>query len=231
MGEINLSRDEIEALKAIDSKVLYKLIDQCLYEERSLPLRDLQLERCGEFVTSCLRNYEKSLADYAKAKASKKRSETEQSVRQAGSKLTSSVQQMKERAKREEEERKLFFVDDLVIPPSRFSEDLTVRVSYQWREAVEDDWTHGTITFSHDFDTTPDCSISLPKRKPRTAKQEQERQKKLYHVWEHLMKMSVCSVKDYLRDGCNGTDIPKSFKIKTDIYSNGLNNHSTDFWR
>ncbi|MDI7066409.1 hypothetical protein QMO17_34815, partial [Klebsiella pneumoniae] len=62
MGEINIPRDEQDALKAVNTDVLDRLIEQCLYEERPDALRILRLESCGPYAASRLREYEKALA-------------------------------------------------------------------------------------------------------------------------------------------------------------------------
>lgn len=231
MGEINLTKDEMDAIKAVDEELLRKLIDQCLHEERIYPLRVLQLERCGAFVAARQRDYERSLSDLVKAKAPKKVADMEQRARRAGSNLDSAVHQMMHRAKSEKEERQLFFVDDHIPSPTRFDENLRVQVRYQWRKTAEDDWTHGSITFLHEIDTRPDYSIPQPKRKPTRAKMEQDRQEKLWREWDHLKSMSLYSVKEFLKDGGDGTTIPQSFKVTVDSYSGRMNNYSANFWR
>lgn len=231
MGAINLTRDEMDVIKAIDEEVVRTLIDKCLQEQWIHPLRTLQLERCGEFVASRQREYGRALSDLKKAKAAKKVADMEQRARRAGSNLDSAIHQMMHRAKAEEEERQLLFVDDIIMPPRRFDEHLSVHISYRWRKAVEDAWEHGSITFTHKVDMRPDYSLPQPKRKPSAAKQEQERQDKLWREWDHLKMLALGSVKEFLQGGSNGTGIPKSFNALVDNYSRGLNNHSTDFWR
>lgn len=230
MGEINIPGDEQDALKAIDTNVLDKLIEQCLYEERPDALRILRLESCGPYVASRFREYEKALAEYGKAKAAKKRAETEYRVRRSGGDLAHAVQQMKHQVETEEKEGLLFYVDDQIMPPYRFSERVTVRVSYRWRRTTEDEWVYGSVTFSHDVDSRPDYTMPLLKRKLSAAKRVQERQGKLYRDWEHLMKLGLHSVRDYFRGGGNGAEIPQSFQAKTDPYTRGLNNYSVQFW-
>lgn len=230
MSEINIPSDERDALKAIDTNVLNKLIEQCLYEERPSALRILRLESCGPYAASQLRAYEKALAEYSKAKAARKRAETEYRARRAGSYLAHAVQQMKHRVETEEKEGLLFYVDDQILPPHRFSEQVTVRVSYRWRRAIEDEWAYGSVTFSHEVDLRPDYTMPLPTRKLSAAKQEQERQGKLFGEWEHLMKLGLYSLRDYFKGGGDGSTIPQSFQAKTDSCSRGLNNFSAKFW-
>ncbi|MFY0750958.1 hypothetical protein [Pseudomonas sp. NFX5] len=112
MGEINISRDEQDALRAVDTDVLDKLIEQGVYEERPGALHSLRLESCGLYVASQLRVFEPALAGHCKAKAEKKRAETEDSVRRAGSDLAHAVRQMKHRVETEEKEGQLFHVYD-----------------------------------------------------------------------------------------------------------------------
>lgn len=230
MGEINISRGEQYALRAVDTHMLGKLIEQCLQDEHSHALRTLRLESCGPYVASRLQHYEKALAEYGKAKAAKKRDEAKHDVRRAGSDLAYAVQQMKNRVEAEEKEGLLLYIDDLIVPPSYFSERVTVLVSYRWRRAIEDEWVYGSITFSHDVDVRTDYTMPMAKRRPSAAKQEQERQEKLYREWEHLMRLGLYSIRDYFREGGNGAAIPQTFHAKADPYTRGLNNFSTKFW-
>lgn len=230
MGEINISRDEQYSLKAIDADELDKLIEKCLDEKRPGFLRILRLENCGPYVASNLRAFERALGEYGIAKAAKKRAETENRARRAGSDLVEAVRQMKHRVETEEKEVLRFYVDDQIMPPYRFSEHLTVRVSYRWRPAIEDEWISARITFTHDVDSRPDYSKPLLKRKPSAGKQDQDRQDELYREWEHLMRLGVQSVREYFREGGNGAAIPQTFQAKTDSYTCGLNNFSAQFW-
>jgi hypothetical protein len=230
MGEINIPRAEQDALKAIDAEALDKLIEQCLREERPYDLRILRLDNCGLYVASRLRDFETALTAHSQAKAAKKRAETEHRARRAGNDLAYAVHEMKDRVETEEKEGQVFYVDDLIIPPSRFSERLTVRVSYNWRRAVEEKWVYGSITFVHDVDSRPDYTMPQPKRKPSAAQHERDRQDKLYDEWNHLMKLSLHSVREYFRGGGDGEATPQTFQAKTDSYTRGLNNFSAKFW-
>ena len=229
MSEINVTPEEQHALKAIDIDLLNKLIKQSLHEERSQALRNLHLESCGLYVASRLREYEDSLAEYCNARAPKKRSNTEYRARRAGSNLAHAVQQMKQRVEMEERQRLLFYVEDQIMPPYRFSNALTVRVCYRWRRTVEDEWVYGSITFAHDVDFRPDYAAP-PKRKPSVSKQEQDLQGKLYREWERLMNLGLHSVRDYFSGGGYGAEIPQTFQVKKDPYTGGLNNYSAQFW-
>jgi len=229
MGEINISRGEQDALRAVDTDVLDRLIEQCLSEERPYALRILRLEGCGLYVASRLREYEKALEEHCKAKAAKKRAETEYRVRRSGSDLAHAVQQMKHRVETEEKEGQLFYVEDQIMQPYRLSERITVRVSYRWRRAIEEEWVNGSITFSHDVDSRPDYTMPLPKRKPSAVKQEQDRQDRLYRECEHLTRLGLHSVREYFRACGNGAAIPQTFQAKVDPYSRRLDNFSAQF--
>jgi len=231
MGEINISRSEKDALKAIDSDELNRLIQQCCHDERSGPLRSLRLENCGPYVASQLRELEAALLEHSQAKAAKKRAQTECRVDRASRGLVYAVQQMQTRVEAEEKDGLLFYIEDQVIPPGRFNEHLIVRIYYRWRRAIEDKWISGSITFVYDVDLRPDYMRPLSARKPIAAKQEQVQQNKLYHEWEHLMKLGLYSVRDYFKGGGSGAEIPKTFQVRVDPHSRGLNNYSTDFWR
>ncbi|WP_210426037.1 hypothetical protein [Chromobacterium violaceum] len=170
------------------------------------------------------------MTEYGKAKAAKKRDEAKYDARRAGSDLAYAVQQMKNRVEVEEKEGLLFYIDDLIVPPFRFSERVTVRVSYRWRQAIDNEWVSGSITFAHDVDMRADYTMPLSRRRPSAAKREQDRQEKLYREWENLMKLGLYSVRDYFRKGGNGAAIPQTFHAKADPYTRGLNNFSTKFW-
>src|SRR5690349_16118994 len=226
MGEINVPGDERNALKSIDIDVLDKLIEQGLYDMRPDALQTLPLKSCGPYVASRLREYENALAEYGEAKAEKKLADMEHRARRAGGDLAHAVQQMKQRVETEEKEGLLFYIDDQIMPPCSFSERLTVRVSYRWRRTIEDEWVYGSVTFSHDSDSRPNYIMRPLQRKPSAAKQEHDRQDKLYREWEHLMKLGLHSVRDHFREGGNGAAIPRSCQAKIDSYTRRLNNFS-----
>src|SRR4051812_39216451 len=85
VGEINMPRQEQDALKAIAADELDKLIEQSLDEKHPNSLRILRLENCGPYMAAQLRAFEKALTEYASAKAAKKLAETESRARRAGS--------------------------------------------------------------------------------------------------------------------------------------------------
>ncbi|WP_321954602.1 hypothetical protein [Burkholderia cenocepacia] len=230
MGEINIPCAEREALRAVECDVLNQIIDECLREERLSALRPLRLDNCGLYVASRARAFEKALDAYSRAKVEKKRAETRRDAVSAGMDLVHAVLQMKERVATEEEEGQRFHVDDLIMPPHRFGERMSVRVSYRWRPSIADPWIYGDITIFHDVDMRPDYTLPPPKRKPSAARQAQERQDALYREWEHLKSLALYSVRDFFKDGGNGADIPKVFQAKLDAYTRGLNNFSAKFW-
>ncbi|HHQ6601116.1 TPA: hypothetical protein ACSTLW_001932 [Serratia fonticola] len=230
MSGVNIPRGERDILKAIDFDVLDKLVEKCFYDERADALRILRLEDCGSYVASKFRGYEKALVVHREAKAAKKRAETERSVRKAGSDLADAIQQMKHRAETEEVEEQFFYVDDRITQPHRFSGSITVPIRYRWRKTIGDEWVYGSIIFSHDVDFRTDYTTSLPNRKPSAAKQELERQEKLYREWDYLKGLGLHSVKKYFKAGLDGTKIPQTFKAVLDPYTRGLNNYSAQFW-
>ena len=131
----------------------------------------------------------------------------------------------------EEKETQLFRIDDMIRSPYRFSEHMELRVDYQWRPTIDDQWRFGAITFIHDVDMRPDYTRPRPKRKPSAAKVEQERQETLYRHWEHLRMLAVHAVREVLKSGGDGTAIPQTFQAKPAARDRYLNNCSCDFWR
>lgn len=230
MSVINIPRSEQDALKSIDRVLLRALIDQCLREERSTALSQLRLDSCGPFVSTKRYAFERALGNYAKAKAGKKRAETLRVAHRAGSDLLNAVEQMHHRIAAEAEEGERFYVDDLITPPYSLDVKLSVRVHYRWRSVPTEPWVLGDITFLYEVDLRPDYSRPPPARKLSAAKLAQEREDALYREWEHLKDLALFLVRDYFQAGGNGADIPKTFQVKSDAYSRGLNNHSTKFW-
>jgi len=230
VGEINLPRTEREALKAIDIDELDALVRRSIDERHASSLQTLRLGSCGQYASSRLHAFEQALVTYRAAKAPKKLSETESHVRRAGSDLVYAVRQMRDRAETEEKEDQVFRIDDEILPPFRLSDHLAVRVSYRWRSTVDDEWEHGSITFTHDVDLRPDYSRPVPKRKPSASKQEQDRQDNLYREWEILMRSALYSVRDFFRSGGNAAAIPGTFQAIVDSHTRALNNFSTQFW-
>jgi hypothetical protein len=230
MGEINIPRAEQQALAAIDANELGRLIEQAIRIERIGDLRR-PLVNCGSYIANQLHYFEQALTRHREAKAPRKRVETANALRHAASDLSYAVAAMKQRMEAEQKDGELFFVDDRVMPPHRFSKHLSVCVNYRWRLAVDDQWTFGSITFTHDVDPRPGYTTPAPKRKPTAAKQEKDLQNRLHRTWEHLMRGALYSVRDYFKDGGDGSNIPDTFHATVDSYSRGLNNYSTQFWR
>lgn len=231
MGEINIPRDQQVAIAAIDASELDRLIEQAIREERSGDLHRLSLANCGSYIATKLHSFDQALARHREAKAPRKRAETGDALRRAGHDLSFAVGAMRRRMETEQKEAQLFYVDDQIMPPHRFSKHLSVRASYWWRRTVDDEWTIGSITFAHDVDLRADYSIPAPKRKLSAAKQEQDLQNRLYQTWEHLMRGALYSVRDYFGEGGDGDKIPETFQATVDAHSRGLNNYSTQFWR
>lgn len=229
MSELNVPSAERDALRAIDTDVLGRLIEQSMYDGQSDALRRLRLDSCGPYVASRLQEYGKALTEHGAAKAAKKRAETEYRARRAGSDLTHAVRQMKDRARQEEEESQFFYVEDQIAPPYSFSERISVRVCYRWRGAAAEEWVYGSTTFTHEVRSRPDYTKPLPKQKPSAAKQERDRQETLYRDWEYLKMLGLNSVREHFRRGGGGATVPQTLHAKTDSYTGGLNNFSADF--
>ena len=230
MSEINIPRSERDALKAIDIDVLDKIIEKCFYDERPDALRTLRLGDCGTYVVSRLRGYERALTEHNKAKMAKKRVETEYHAHRAGDDLAQAVRQMKYRVETEEKEEPLFNINEQIMQPYNLNKSITVRISYRWRRTTEDEWVHSSIIFSHYVDLSPDYIMSVPSRKLSAAKQELNRQGKIYQEWNHLKRLGLHSLNEYFRDGGDGALIPQIFQAIPDSHSWGLNNSSAQFW-
>lgn len=230
MGEINLPREQQEALAALDAVEMDGLIDRSMREERTGELRQALL-RCGPFIGRELHYFEKALAAHRNARAARKREQTAQDLHKAKHDLSSAVWGMKRRIEQERREAELFFVEDAIRPPGWLSKKLTVRVYYRWRRCPEDSWTDGSIEFSHEHEPRHDYRLPASKRRPSAAQRERDLQKELYQTWEHLMRLGLHAVRDYFREGGDGAAIPRAFKAEPDAYSRGLNNSSTRFWR
>lgn len=230
MSYINLPPDQQRAIAGIDVRDLEAAVDRCERDGLITPIYALGLSGCGEFIASEYRAFERALAAHSKAKAHAKREQTRMDVLRAGSNLVHAVEQMQERVKTEREQAQLFMVDDQIMTPSRFSNRLTVTVSYRWRPSSDAQWAYGRTAFSHDFTPLPDYTQASSRRKPSAAKAASDLQEKLYREWEYLKMQALCAVRDFLRDGGDGADIPESFNVRPDQYGGGLNNFSCRFW-
>lgn len=230
MVELNLSVDQQAAIGAIDADVMHRLVGQCLDDRSIASLRSLPLERCGPYVWAKLRAFEQALADDRAAKAPNKQAEAAAHARRAGGALSDALGQMRHRLEVEQREAQRFHVEDQILPPSQFDEDLSVRISYRWRPAIDAEWVYGGITFVHQVDTRPDYAQPLPKRKPSARQQERDRQDRLYREWEHLMRLGLQSMREFFRSGGDAAAIPATFRAQPDARSRGLNNFSANFW-
>ena len=231
MGEINIPHQVRDALRLIDTSSFGDAIRECEVQEQSTALGEFKLYNCGEYVGAKLRYFNEALASYRGAKAAKKRAETLYDVQKYGRDLRYAVEQMQARIKQDEQDELLFQVDDHIMQPYRFSEQLSVCVNYQWRKDAGDKWSHGCITFTHRVDSRPDYAALQSKRKPSAAQEERAKQERLCEEWNHLMSQSLYSVRGYFKGGGDGSKIPESFQVKPDSYSGRVNNHSAKFWR
>ena len=229
MGIINLTRDEREAINAIDEAELKRLVDQAISEKHVGVLHHLPLSRCGAYVSQKLHHLQMSMRDYAAAKSGSKMKETKYSVESDARSLIHSVWEMKAELEKQEEQATLFYVDDHIMWPHRFTTELRVRIGFRWRGTIEDDWSHGNIVFTHIVDERPDYATPAPKRKPSAAKLEEQRQRELASTWEHFMSGALCEVRDLFQAGGNGAEIPEAFTAIPDPRTGHLNNFSTDF--
>ncbi len=229
MGELNVPREQRDALKAIDTSLLNTLIDTCLDDKRADPLHALRLDTCGPFVATKLWEFKQALAEYDKAKSARKTAEMADHARRAGSNLANAVERAQHRVATEEAEDQFFVVEDNILPLGDFSENLRVRVSFRWRRMVQDPWAYGSITFSHHVEERPDYTRPAPKRKPSTSELARKRQEKLFEQWNYLMSSGLQSVKEFFRQGGNPADVPKDFQARVD-HLGRLNNFSTSFW-
>lgn len=231
MGCLNVTHEEREALNAIDSSALGTLIQRAIQEKSASALHPLQLWRCGDHVSTELRAFESAITDYRGAKAAKKIAETEMYAYRTGSGLRHSVEAAKHRADQEERESQLFQIDDQIFTPHKFTEQLSVLVTFRWRPTTETNWHFGRVTFTHRHHPRPDYLTPQPKRKPSARKQAEDLQDELFRIWEYLKQSSLQSVRDFFRSGGSGSEIPKTFQAKADSRTQELNNYSADFWR
>ena len=226
---INIPSDEAEAIKAIDSDTLGGLIQRCIQDGQAEAIRSLNLGSCGPYISAQLRTFERDLANHVKAKAAKKREETEYDVRKAGRDLEQAIGQMKARVATEAQEGQLFFVEDRIAPPALIGQQLSVRISYRWREREDQDWTYGSVTFSHDVVFRPDYQAPVLARKSSAAQQRRIRENELYRQWEHLRDLGLHEMREHFRRGGSGSIIPVKVLAKTDPHTHHLNNFSAKF--
>ncbi|MGP0171277.1 hypothetical protein ACSVIJ_05265 [Pseudomonas sp. NCHU5208] len=227
MGELNLSRLEIDAITAIQPDDLDRKLEECFQDGDTQRLHTLGLLRCGPYLSTQLRAFERALSEFMHAKAPRKLEETEERARRAASNLEHAVLQMKHRAETEQKEEQLFHVDDNIIPPSYLTEQLSVDIGYRWRPAPDAQWIFGHLTITHRAQLEPDFALTGTRR---NAKREQDRHDQLYREWEHLMRVSLHSLKEFFREGGDGAQVPKTFQARVDSHTRRLNNHSAQFW-
>ena len=228
---IYLTEDEKRAISEIDQSVFDAEIDDALRNEVAYELRRHEVSSRVPYLGSKLDYFEKALHEYRGSKSAKKRESTYYDASKAGRDLSYALASMKARMETEEQERQLFRVDDHIMSPLRFSRTLNVTVPFQWRQSPDDEWCYGRVTFHHEVKERRDFSAPKPKRKPSAAKQAQDLQNELSRTWEHFVQLGLYSVRDFFRDGGDGSKIPESFSAVPDKYSMGLNNFSLQFWK
>lgn len=230
MSGLYISQHEVSAIKAIDACEVERRVQQSLDEGRPTALSGLNLWSSGSHIANHLHRYERDLANYAKAKAARKRSETRSRAWSSGNELVYAIRDMKRLVDEQEREIQFFRIDDLISPPYRFRDRVEVRIYYQWRTEAGSDWRSGTITFFHDVDMRPDYTRPQPTRKPSAAKLEEQRQDTLLRHWDHLRMLALQSVRQFFKAGGDGSTIPDVFEAKPSRTDRHLNNLSCDFW-
>lgn len=229
MGVINLPADQLKTIAAIDTVELSRLIKQAVQSESPGNLRGF-LGNCGTYISSELYSFERALTAHRDARAPRKREQTGNLLQKAAYDLSSSVSAMQLRVEEDQRDLERFYVDDHILPPFRYGKRLSVTVRYRWRSGAGADWKSGSITFDHEYEPRPDYTLPIPTRKPSRGKQERELEERLRGEWEHLMKLALWSVRDYLKRGGDAANIPSTFKTIPDPYYRTLNNKSADFW-
>lgn len=231
MSIINLTPREQQAIGAIDCDSLREVINDCVNEQRCGPARQLGLAECGSYVNTKLAAFERALGTYMLAKSNAKRASTRVDAHRAGDDLLYAVEEMKDRAETEIKEGDFFFIDDQIMSPLSPSRRLAVRISYRWRADPSLDWNHGDITFTHQYAPPPSYEQPQSRRKPSAGQAARDLEDNLYSEWEHLKKLSLCSLRDFFRDGGGGNQIPEMFAVRPAAHGGGLNNFSANFWQ
>ena len=224
---MNLGKNEQRAIEELDRGALHKAIAEAIDGDNLTALRDLQLHNLGSYVLSAERQLETKLDKKRKAKSAKKVALADYEVRRAGLTLESAIDQMKERAKREREDGQYFYVEDHIIEPLTLRPNMTISVSYRWRTDKDKDWMYGRVSFNHTYDASRH-QAAVAERKLNSRKQEEELQELLRQEWRYLHNLAIFSVRDFFREGGDGSDIPTSFDAVPDRGS--LNNFSLKFW-
>jgi hypothetical protein len=231
MGELYLTETERAALSAISDGDLDRLIDQAISDETPGDLQRLRLSDCGPYVASQFHSFTRALAAHREAKSSLKRDQTETTLRRVSFDLRNAVRLTTERMEIERKEEQYFRVDEWISAPYRFSSRLTVRVAFQWRRTVDDQWEFGNITFVHDVEPRPTFAAASPKRKSSASNRAREQENEWAETWDHLATRALHSVREFLRNGGDPTKIPNTYQATVDSHSRLLNNYSTQFWR
>lgn len=216
MSIIKIPDDERDTLKAIDIVRLCHVIEEYPCDEQLKALRIFQLNNCGRYIADQFHAYQKALRAYSTATSSRKIDDTKKTLYCANNRLISAIQLMKERVETEEKEDQHFHVDDDIQVPFSFTTHLTVRILYRWRKSITYNWESGCIAFVYDV---------------LQESGKRDRQEMLYREWEILRDSGLQSVRDFFRQGGNGSAIPKTFQAVVNRYTQGLDNFSTDFWR
>ncbi|WP_227502266.1 hypothetical protein [Raoultella planticola] len=154
----------------------------------------------------------------------KKREAARYTALKAGRDLAAAFLQMRAGVSEVEAEEVTFSVDEQNVPPTTFSEALSVRISYSWRTEQGANWQFGSIIFSYLAKEQPSYFSAAPARKISSARQKQTKQENLYRDWEHLKAICKESVHRYLKEGRDGSLIPKTFTVKN------LHNFGANFW-
>ncbi|ROZ74938.1 hypothetical protein EEB15_16275 [Ramlibacter sp. WS9] len=231
MSEINILPSEQAALWAIDSPTFSRHIDQCVGDGHASALAPYRLHSCGLYFGSNLRRFERALLDYRQSKSARKLETTRTDALRAGSDLLFAVEEMKTRVEIEAKQAERFYIEDHIRPPFKCTDQLSVAVHYRWRPDAESEWVYASIEFLHRFDPHFNLLHIQPARKRSASQQARDRQDRLDAEWEQLKRHALWSVRDYLQDGGDGALIPKTFRVKADTHTGGLNNFSAKFWQ
>lgn len=231
MGELYLSVQEQDALTGLDLAAVDMRIKAAIATRDTGPLRELALERCGDYVAAQARAFERAVRELGGARTDKKVLATREVARRAGSDLSFAVDHSRQRLATQLAERDLFVIDDTIPTPFRLDERLRVRVHYQWRPSNADSWRFGSIEFTYAVPPEPLWHVQPTSRRPSTAARERERQEQLLRVWDHLRRQALESVQAFFRKGHDPTTIPAVFEARPSPHGGGLDNYSADFWR
>jgi hypothetical protein len=107
MGEINTPRSEQEAIAAIETKELYRLVERSKQIGHATELLQY-LGNCGPYVLQSLSAFERALDRDRQAKSARKREQTQYDLYRAASDVTHAVDGMKRRIEEKLQDRELF---------------------------------------------------------------------------------------------------------------------------